>query len=316
MKKIIFCMIIMLSMQFIASAAELPNIANSDVVLSDGEIFDTTAKGYTESGKWSNSGIGFNVSNMKVSTDKNAKASWQNSVKSAYYEVFYWNAVVEGGDKNANVYVYATGNSTDNVPIDFSEGIAQWKSLGYYFTSDGNLRIEVTGSGEGAICATGFRIVQVTQEEYRSQNSNPGIDDIFILKIDSDKAFFNGEETKLDMGVPMIRDGRTMLPVRFVTEKLGAKVNWIEEEKLVDIMYEGTNVKFYIDNSQYMIGEQRLQFDTVPIIIGDRTYIPARALAEAVDKNIYWNEENRIVVISEEEISEKELTDYSNLLSE
>ena len=114
----------------------------------------------------------------------------------------------------------------------------------------------------------------------------------------------------------MIRDGRTMLPVRFVTEKLGAKVNWIEEEKLVDIMYEGTNVKFYIDNSQYMIGEQRLQFDTVPIIIGDRTYIPARALAEAVDKNIYWNEENRIVVISEEEISEKELTDYSNLLSE
>lgn len=316
MKKIIFCMIIMLSMQFIASAAELPNIANSDVVLSDGEIFDTTAKGYTESGKWSDSGIGFNVSNMKVSTDKNAKASWQNSVKSAYYEVFYWNAVVEGGDKNANVYVYATGNSTDNVPIDFSEGIAQWKSLGYYFTSDGNLRIEVTGSGEGAICATGFRIVQVTQEEYRSQNSNPGIDDIFILKIDSDKAFFNGEETKLDMGVPMIRDGRTMLPVRFVTEKLGAKVNWIEEEKLVDIMYEGTNVKFYIDNSQYMIGEQRLQFDTVPIIIGDRTYIPARALAEAVDKNIYWNEENRIVVISEEEISEKELTDYSNLLSE
>lgn len=316
MKKIIFCMIIMLSMQFIASAAELPNIANSDVVLSDGEIFDTTAKGYTESGKWSDSGIGFNVSNMKVSTDKNAKASWKNSVKSAYYEVFYWNAVVEGGDKNANVYVYATGNSTDNVPIDFSEGIAQWKSLGYYFTSDGNLRIEVTGSGEGAICATGFRIVQVTQEEYRSQNSNPGIDDIFILKIDSDKAFFNGEETKLDMGVPMIRDGRTMLPVRFVTEKLGAKVNWIEEEKLVDIMYEGTNVKFYIDNSQYMIGEKRLQFDTVPIIIGDRTYIPARALAEAVDKNIYWNEENRIVVISEEEISEKELTDYSNLLSE
>lgn len=316
MKKIIFGIIMMLSMQFVASAAELPNIANSDVVLSDGEIFDTTAKGYTESGKWSDSGIGFNVSNMKVSTDKNAKASWQNSVKSAYYEVFYWNAVVEGGDKNANVYVYATGNSTDNVPIDFSEGIAQWKSLGYYFTSDGNLRIEVTGSGEGAICATGFRIVHVTQEEYRSQNSNPGIDDIFILKIDSDKAFFNGEETKLDMGVPMIRDGRTMLPVRFVTEKLGAKVNWIEEEKLVDIMYEGTNVKFYIDNSQYMIGEQRLQFDTVPIIIGDRTYIPARALAEAVDKNIYWNEENRIVVISEEEISEKELTDYSNLLSE
>lgn len=45
------------------------------------------------------------------------------------------------------------------------------------------------------------------------------------LVIDSDKAILNGQEVTLDAPA-MIKDGRTMIPLRFVSENLGYKVNF------------------------------------------------------------------------------------------
>lgn len=46
-----------------------------------------------------------------------------------------------------------------------------------------------------------------------------------VLKPGEESAVINGREEKMDTP-PEIRDGRTMLPLRFVAESLGYKVNW------------------------------------------------------------------------------------------
>jgi len=52
---------------------------------------------------------------------------------------------------------------------------------------------------------------------------------VIVLVVDSSIATVNGIEQ--DMGVPVIlRDGRAYIPLRFVSEALGAKVEWIAEE--------------------------------------------------------------------------------------
>lgn len=58
--------------------------------------------------------------------------------------------------------------------------------------------------------------------------------DIIILTIDSTTAFVNEEAKTLDTAPATIND-RTMLPIRFISENLGYKVDWNENEQLITI---------------------------------------------------------------------------------
>lgn len=55
-----------------------------------------------------------------------------------------------------------------------------------------------------------------------------------IFTIDSNTAFFSGERVTMDT-CPVIRNDRTMLPVRYVAESLGAEVNWNQDTMTVSI---------------------------------------------------------------------------------
>lgn len=54
------------------------------------------------------------------------------------------------------------------------------------------------------------------------------------LQIGSTTATNNGTNVTLDVA-PQIIDGRTLVPARFVSEALGAKVNWDAANRRVDI---------------------------------------------------------------------------------
>ncbi len=55
-----------------------------------------------------------------------------------------------------------------------------------------------------------------------------------LITIDSDIALVNGEEVKLDSPA-FIENDRTYTPLRFISENLGAKVDWNEEQQKVTI---------------------------------------------------------------------------------
>ncbi|MFZ5815084.1 MAG: copper amine oxidase N-terminal domain-containing protein [Bacillota bacterium] len=55
-----------------------------------------------------------------------------------------------------------------------------------------------------------------------------------ILKIDSDVAIVQGKPVKLAQPA-LIKDGRTLIPLRFVSENLGLKVQWNGEHRLITI---------------------------------------------------------------------------------
>lgn len=57
---------------------------------------------------------------------------------------------------------------------------------------------------------------------------------MIILQIDNNGVIINGEYKLLEVS-PAIVSGRTFIPIRFVSESLGAKVMWIGETKTVAI---------------------------------------------------------------------------------
>lgn len=60
-------------------------------------------------------------------------------------------------------------------------------------------------------------------------------DDVTVTAtIGSTKMYIDDEEKIMDVA-PMLLNGRTLVPVRFVAESFGCKVNWDEKENLVII---------------------------------------------------------------------------------
>lgn len=59
---------------------------------------------------------------------------------------------------------------------------------------------------------------------------------VIILYIDKKTAYVNGEEKELDVA-PFIKNGRTLVPVRFVSENLDSLVEWNPKERTVRITY-------------------------------------------------------------------------------
>ncbi len=53
---------------------------------------------------------------------------------------------------------------------------------------------------------------------------------VVSVQIDSNIAYVNGEAKELDVPAQIIND-RTMVPARFVSEAMGCKVTWYQEEK-------------------------------------------------------------------------------------
>lgn len=76
--------------------------------------------------------------------------------------------------------------------------------------------------------------LDVAWEEETRTVSVSGGDTLIGLTIDSDTAMVNGEAKQL--GVPArITDDRTFIPLRFVSENMGAAVDWEEESRLITI---------------------------------------------------------------------------------
>lgn len=57
-------------------------------------------------------------------------------------------------------------------------------------------------------------------------------ENIIILQLNNKIASINGKEVELDAAAKAI-DGRTLVPVRFIAESLGAEVGWDQESKTV-----------------------------------------------------------------------------------
>lgn len=116
--------------------------------------------------------------------------------------------------------------------------------------------------------------------------------------VDAPRIFVNGYFVDSDAD-PVIENGRTLVPVRIISEKLGYKVDWDEGTKTVIISNDSKNIKFTIGRNTYTDNYIEIPSDVGVKIINNRTMVPIRVIAEAFTQNIIWDNTNRVVVIGE-----------------
>lgn len=91
---------------------------------------------------------------------------------------------------------------------------------------------------------------------------------------------------------------RTLVPLRVVSEKLGATVEWDGKFKIVTIKRITTIITIKIGNSFAYKGSERKTLDQPAVIVEDRTFVPLRFVSEAFGATVDWDENSKTVSIS------------------
>ncbi len=96
---------------------------------------------------------------------------------------------------------------------------------------------------------------------------------------------------------PVIYQDRTLVPIRAIAEAMGYEVSWSEENQLVMLDNGESRLYFQIDNDVAVANQQSITLDVPPMTIEDRTFLPLRAVAEAMNARVDWDGNNNMVKI-------------------
>lgn len=124
-----------------------------------------------------------------------------------------------------------------------------------------------------------------------------------VLYVGSTQALVKNSETQIDLDSadvrPVVKNERTLVPVRFISESMGAKVAWKAESSTVTVSLNGKTVELVIGSPNMKVGKANVALDTPAEIIGKRTFIPLRKLVEALGKKVFYD--RGLIVISDKD---------------
>jgi len=94
-----------------------------------------------------------------------------------------------------------------------------------------------------------------------------------------------------------VEHGRTYIPVRTVTELLGASLDWNSKTREVILHKEDIKVRFFVDEKKVIFNEQ-IVFMDAPLKVRDgSTYAPVRFVAEVLRYKVFWDADNNAISI-------------------
>lgn len=139
-------------------------------------------------------------------------------------------------------------------------------------------------------------IDKVQEEKQKESKVLITIGSEILDKVDNGVRTLKAMDTK-----PYIKGGRTMLPLRYVSEALGYKVAWLSESRTAVIMDIGLRVEMPVDSNFIIVNGVKYTSDVKPEMRNNRIMLPianiARALGLKDGKDILWDEVNRQVTL-------------------
>lgn len=118
-----------------------------------------------------------------------------------------------------------------------------------------------------------------------------------VLQLDNQYASVNGEKYTLDVK-PFLQDGRTMVPLRFISESLGAQVSWDGNEQKITVTLNGNTITLWIGKSEARINSSTVFMDVPAMISNERTLVPIRFVSESLKLKVDFNDDTKQITIT------------------
>ena len=128
------------------------------------------------------------------------------------------------------------------------------------------------------------------QKDAADDNSAAEKSKVIKLQIGSRIVNVDNEAVIYDTA-PVIRNDRTLVPIRIVTETLGGKVDWNGVTKEVTLHIDGKEIKM-------TVGKTLEKYGVAPVIIDGRTFVPVRFVADELGATVAWDDATKTVTIT------------------
>ncbi|MED4354020.1 stalk domain-containing protein [Schinkia azotoformans] len=97
---------------------------------------------------------------------------------------------------------------------------------------------------------------------------------------------------------PVMKNDRTLVPLRAIFEAMDANVNWDEKNRAISAIKNEKNINLVIDSDVAQIEGEDHKLDVPATIYKDRTLVPLRFVGEAFGGEVVWDENTKKIKIT------------------
>lgn len=134
------------------------------------------------------------------------------------------------------------------------------------------------------------KIDEVTKK-IKKDNKN-----VTVLSVES--IIVKGVNVKFDTP-PVIKNGRTLIPVKALSQAFGAQVQWIAAEKKVVITKGDKTIVLTLDSNKIYVNGVQVTLDVAATSINNRTVVPLKFIVEQLGLKVKWNGDSQDIEIDD-----------------
>lgn len=176
----------------------------------------------------------------------------------------------------------------------YTDSSAEAGKTYYYRVKAVNNLLESGYSNEVAEAAFVKPVIKIP--ELGTENVN------MIFTLNQNTYSVNGVTKIMDVS-PVSINGRTLLPIRFAADPLGADTVWLDIEKKVTVTLGSKKLELWIGSNMAQINGQNKMIDpensdVKPIILNSRTMLPMRFVTENLGCEVEWIPESKQIKVT------------------
>jgi len=107
----------------------------------------------------------------------------------------------------------------------------------------------------------------------------------------------DGKEVNFTNGGPRQVDGRVLVPLRGVFQKMGATVQWKPARREISATNGSMSVNLRIGDREATVDGKVVTMDVPAMIVDGATMVPIRFVSESLGADVHWNESQQLVEI-------------------
>ncbi len=131
--------------------------------------------------------------------------------------------------------------------------------------------------------------LKIAGDKIKKNNKN-----VTVLPVEN--IIVKGAKVKFDTP-PVIKSGRTLIPVKALSEAFGAEVKWISAERKVVITKGSTEIILKLDNNKIYVNGVESTIDVPGCSINGRTVVPIKFIVEKMGLLVKWDSDSKVVEI-------------------
>lgn len=151
---------------------------------------------------------------------------------------------------------------------------------------------EETASPEGQVPAK-------PMETPLPSNSSNQKKPLIIFSLKSNQILIDGKSSTFDQTLmPRLVEGQTMVPLRFISESLGATLDWEGKEQKISLFLNESSVIMWLDQKRALVNGQPVTLDVAPQKIGNSTFVPIRFISERLQQKVDFDSKTSTITIN------------------